>query len=342
MKLNFKNDYNIIGDKKILNELLRLSNEKNVGYGEDYHTDDLNVLVNKIIGTKADSYVLAGGTITNVIALNQMLKYSYEAVITGENSHINVHETGALEATGHKIILTPLKDGKIDISKIEDTFNLYRDNHMVMPKVLYLSDANELGLTYTLAELKEISNICKKLNLFFFIDGARLPVALAAEGYSLKDIACLCDMFYLGGTKNGLPYGELLVIINDELKANFKYLLKNKLGMLAKGFVGAIMFRAYLEDDYYLKLAKNSLEYADVIREKLDKYIVYKNNTNQIYLKLKKEMAIKLESFVDFEIWEENKDFEVIRLVTSFATTDEEVETLLATFRRVEIMYEGI
>ncbi len=335
MKLNFKNDYNTIGDKKILNALLNLSDEKNIGYGEDYHTLELNKLVNNIIGKNADSYVLAGGTVTNIVAINQILKYSYEAVITGENSHINVHETGALEATGHKIILTPLKDGKIDIDKIEDTYNLYRDNHMVLPKMLYLSDANELGLAYTLDELKKISKLCKKLNLYFFIDGARLPIALLAEGYSLKDIAGLCDMFYVGGTKNGLPYGELLIIVNDELKANFKYLLKNKLGMLAKGFVGAVMFKAYLENNYYLDLAKNSLEYANIIRDKLDKYIVYKNNTNQIYLRLEKKKVLELDKYIDFEIWEESKEFEVIRLVTSFATTKEEIEGLIEVFNKL-------
>ena len=335
MRLNFKNDYNTIGDKKILNALLNLSDEKNIGYGEDYHTFELNKLVNNIIGKNVDSYVLAGGTVTNIVAINQILKYSYEAVITGENSHINIHETGALEATGHKIILTPLKDGKIDIDKIEDTYNLYRDNHMVLPKMLYLSDANELGLAYTLDELKKISKLCKKLNLYFFIDGARLPIALLAEGYSLKDIAGLCDMFYVGGTKNGLPYGELLIIVNDELKANFKYLLKNKLGMLAKGFVGAVMFKAYLENNYYLDLAKNSLEYANIIRDKLGKYIVYKNNTNQIYLKLEKKKVLELDKYIDFEICEESKEFEVIRLVTSFATTKEEIEGLIEVFNKL-------
>ncbi len=338
MKLNFKNDYNTIGDYKILNALLELRDEKNIGYGEDYHTIKLNELVNKIINKNADSYVLAGGTVTNIVALNQVLKYSYEAVITGENSHINVHETGALEATGHKIILTPLKDGKIDIDKIEATYNLYRDNHMVMPKALYLSNANELGITYTLDELKKISKLCKKLDLYFFIDGARLPIALAAEGYSLKDIANVCDMFYVGGTKNGLPYGELLIIVNDELKTNFKYLLKNKLGMLAKGFIGAIMFKAYLENDYYLELANKALVHANKIREEFDKYIVYRNNTNQIYLKLDKDKVKELEKCVDFEIWEENNDYEVIRLVTSFATKAEEVTSLVEVFKKIELI----
>lgn len=219
---------------------------------------------------------------------------------------------------------------------------MYRDNHMVMPKALYLSNANELGITYTLDELKRISKLCKKLNLYFFIDGARLPIALAAEGYSLKDIAGVCDMFYVGGTKNGLPYGELLVIVNDELKTNFKYLLKNKLGMLAKGFIGTIMFKTYLENDYYLDMAKIALMHADRIRKEFDKYIIYRNNTNQIYLKLNKAKVAELEKCVDFEIWEEASDYEVIRLVTSYATKNEEVLGLIEVFKKLELIWGGI
>ena len=337
MKLNFKNDYNTIGDIKILNKLVELSNLKFVGYGEDECSNSLNKLVNDITGLNTDTYVISGGTQTNVIALNQILKYPYEAVITVDTSHINVHETGALESSGHKIILTPSKDGKIDIDEIENTYNKFVDNHMVLPKALYLSNANELGITYKLDELKEISNICKKLNLYFFIDGARLPIALAAEGYTLKDIASLCDMFYIGGTKNGLPYGELLVIINDDLKCNFKYLLKNKLGMLAKGFVGAIMFIEYLKDDYYLKLAKDNLVYANMIRERLKKYLVYPNNTNQIFIKLNNDVVDKLNEYVEFEIWQSLNDEKIIRLVTSYATKKDDVDKLFFVFDDLNI-----
>ncbi|MBQ9520285.1 MAG: aminotransferase class I/II-fold pyridoxal phosphate-dependent enzyme [Acholeplasmatales bacterium] len=332
MKLNFKNDYNTIGDIKILNKLIEYKDEKNIGYGEDYHSKELNDMVNSIIGKNSDTYILSGGTITNVIGLSQILKYPYEAVITGENSHINVHETGAIESASHKIILTPLKNGKIDISKIKDTYNKFTDNHMVLPKCLYLSDANELGLTYTIEELKEISNICKELNLYFYIDGARLPESLVSEGYTLKDIASLCDMFYLGGTKNGLPFGELLVIINDELKSNFKFLLKNKLGLLAKGFVGAIMFKEYLKDNYYLRLASKALTYANKIRDRLNKYLIYPNKTNQIFIKVSNDIFDKLNEQVEFEIWEVSDSYKVIRLVTSYNTSDDEINALFNIF----------
>jgi threonine aldolase len=335
MKLNFKNDYNTIGDIKILNKLIEYKDEKNIGYGEDYHSKELNDMVNSIIGKNSDTYILSGGNINNVIGLSQILKYPYEAVITGENSHINVHETGAIEASSHKIILTPLKNGKIDISKIKDTYNRFTDNHMVLPKCLYLSDANELGLTYTIEELKEISRICKELNLYFFIDGARLPQSLVSEGYTLKDIASLCDMFYLGGTKNGLPFGELLVIINDELKSNFKFLLKNKLGLLAKGFVGAIMFKEYLKDNYYLTLASKALTYANKIRDRLNKYLIYPNKTNQIFIKVSNDIFDKLNEQVEFEIWEVSDSYKVIRLVTSYNTNDDEINELFNIFDKL-------
>ena len=337
MKLNFKNDYNTIGDIKILNKLIEYKDEKNIGYGEDYHSKELNDMVNSIIGKNSDTYILSGGTITNVIGLSQILKYPYEAVITGENSHINVHETGAIESSSHKIILTPLKNGKIGTSKIKVTYNKFTDNHMVLPKCLYLSDANELGLTYTIEELKEISNICKELNLYFFIDGARLPESLVSEGYTLKDIASLCDMFYLGGTKNGLPFGELLVIINDELKPNFKFLLKNKLGLLAKGFVGAIMFKEYLKDNYYLTLANKALTYANKIRDRLNKYLIYPNKTNQIFIKVSNEIFDKLNEQVEFEIWEVSDSYKVIRLVTSYNTNDNEINALFNIFDNLEL-----
>ena len=323
--INLKNDYNVVGDKYLLEELLCNIDEKYVGYGTDNKTKELNDFVNKLCNKNVDIYLLAGGTLTNVIGLNQMLKYPYEAVITVESAHINVHETGAIESTGHKIIYSPKIGGKIDSSKIEETYNKYIDNHMVMPKALYISNATELGEVYSLEELKEISKICKKLGLYFFIDGARLPVAIAASNYNISDIANLCDMFYIGGTKNGLPYGELLIITNDELKNNFNYLVKNKLGMLAKGFVLAILFNKYLTDNYYLKLAKNANSMANILRKELKDYLIYPNNTNQVFIKLSKEHVNKIKNDIAFEIWEDLGDDLVIRLVTSFNTKEKDI-----------------
>ncbi len=336
--INLKNDYKTVGDIEILNELVKYSNEKNIGYGEDIHSKELNEEVCKLVGKNVYTYVLSGGTITNVIGLCQMLKYPYEAVMAVDSAHINVHETGAIESTGHKVILLPKCGGKVVISEIEKTYKLYTDNHMVMPKALYLSNATELGETYTLAELKEISKICKKLNLYFFIDGARLPEALVSEGYTLKDLSEVCDMFYLGGTKLGLPFGELLIIVNNTLNDNFKYLIKNKLGMLAKGFVGAIMFKRFLKDDYYLSLANTEKNLADILRKELNKYLIYPNTTNQVFIKLPNNSIDKLKQDIEFEIWELKGDYTVIRLVTSYATKKEEIDACIEVFKKNNLL----
>ena len=335
MAVNLKNDYNTIADKKILEALIKHNNEKNIGYGEDIHSKELNEMVNSILDKNVDTYVLAGGTITNVIGLNQMLKSPYEAVMAVKSAHINVHETGAIEATGHKVIYLENIYGKVDINKIEDTYKKYTDNHMVLPKALYISNATELGETYTLDELKKIYNITRKLNIYLFIDGARLPEALVSGGYSLKDISNYCDMFYLGGTKLGLPFGEMLIIVNDSLKNNFKYMLKNRLGLFAKGFVGAIMFKEYLKDDYYLSLAKQEKDMADMLREELGKYIIYINETNQVFLKVKTSLIHELNKYILFEVWEDLGEMSVIRLVTSYATTKDEIDEAIKAFKEV-------
>lgn len=333
--INLRNDYNSIGDKKIIESLLNHIDEKYIGYGFDDKSKELNDLVNNIIGFKVKTYCLAGGTLTNVIGLNQILKESYHAVMTVKTSHINLHETGALETSGHKIIEVNYIGGKIDINDIEKTFNLYNETYMVKPKCLYLSNATELGETYTLEELKEISAICKKSNLYFFIDGARLPQALIAEKYNLKDIASLCDMFYLGGTKNGLPYGELLIITNESLFDGFDYLIKNRLGLLAKGFVLANMFITYLKDDYYLVLANKTLNNSLLIKEELKDYIIYPNKTNQTFLIFDEDVINKIKNDIDFEIWERQNDKIVIRLVTSFDTKREDVIKAISIINKV-------
>lgn len=327
--INLKNDYSSIIDKKIFLDLEKKLNNKYDGYGLDLESKKLNKLVCNKCQKDVDTYILSGGTITNIIGLSKILSNPYDGVMCVSSSHINVHETAAIESSGHKIIYLPSIGGKIDISKIEETYFSYTDFHMVKPKAIYLSNASELGETYSLVELKEIYRIAKKHNLYVFIDGARLAQAFYKEKYTFSDIAKVCDMFYFGGTKLGLPYGELLIIVNDLLKKDFKYLLKNKLGLLAKGFVPAILFNSLLEDDYYLSLAKASQDKAKIIASKLKDFLAYPLQTNQIFLRYDNDFVDKLKKKIMFEVWERNDKSSIIRLVTSYDTPSDDVSKAL-------------
>ena len=261
-----------------------------------------------------------------------MLK-PYEAVICVDSGHINVHETGAVESTGHKILTAKGVNGKIRKEDILNILNDHTDNHKVLPRAVYISNSTEIGTIYTLNELKEIYNTCKENGLYLFIDGARIGCALEAYGndLSLKDIAKYCDMFYIGGTKNGAPLGEALIILNEELKKNFSYLLKNQGGLLAKGFLAGIIFEEFFKDGLYYKNAKNSILMAKELREVFKKYNIneeYENSTNQIFVGISNELYEYLSNKVLFEIWERANDRIIVRFVTNFNTSFDDIKEL--------------
>lgn len=325
------NDYNSLGCKEVLETITKLGQENNIGYGKDVHTANAINLIRKEIGyNDADIYFLAGGTITNRIGLDAILR-PYEAVISVESGHINVHETGAVESTGHKILCAKGNDGKLSSGDILNILKEHTDSHKVLPRAVYISDSTEIGTIYTLKELKEISKVCHENDLYLFLDGARLGCALCAEGndISLKDIAKYTDIFYIGGTKNGAPLGEALVITNKDLKKNFAYLLKNQGGLLAKGFLCGIIFETLFTDNLYLKNASNSIQMAKKLREIFrtnNIKEVYVNPTNQVFVELTKEQFAKISEKVLFEKWEENDEFIVSRFVTNFNTSLSELE----------------
>jgi len=329
----FLNDYNSIGHKDIINKLLELSNETNIGYGLDKHTINAKKLIQKEIGNSdADIYFLSGGTITNKIGLAQMLR-PYEAIICVDSGHINVHETGAVESNGHKILTVKGIDGKINSSLILSVLKEHEDFHKVLPRCVYISNSTEIGTIYNKKELEEIYKVCKDNNLYLFIDGARLGCALECDenDLSLKDIAKCCDMFYIGGTKNGAPLGEALIILNNDLKKGFSYLLKNQGGLLAKGFVAGIIFEEFFKDNLYYKNAKNSVEMAKKLRNVFKKHNIseaYINPTNQVFVNLDSKQFLKLKDKVLFEKWEENNNYIVSRFVTNFNTTNEDIDEL--------------
>lgn len=335
---SFRNDYNTICAPKVLDAIVKFNNEQNIGYGEDYHTKNVNEILKNITKKNVDSYILAGGTMTNIVGLCQIMKMPFEAVMAVDTAHINVHETGAIESSGHKIIHLNGENGKVVPSEVKDVYHKYIDHHMVKPKVVYVSNSTEIGTIYTKEELISLRKVCDELGLYLFLDGARLGIALTAQGndLTLADIAAYTDMFYIGGTKCGAPYGECLVIVNDNLKADMKYLIKNKLALLSKGFVGAICFEALLTNDYYLELASHANKCAEVLRNALKDYIYYDNPTNQVFIKVKKTISEALALNYSFELWEPvNETEEVIRLVTSYSTDMQMVEKFIKDFNKI-------
>lgn len=327
--LFFKNDYNSLGSSEIMSKLASLALENNIGYGEDIHSKNAKELIRKEINCKnADIYFLSGGTITNRIGLYACLK-PYEAVIGASSAHINVHETGAVESSGHKVLTVASYDGKLKIEDIDSLLKVHDSYHMVKPKCVYISQSTELGTTYTKDEISTLYNYCKEHDLYLFIDGARLGVALIDTNMSLEFIAANSDIFYIGGTKNGAPLGEALVITNDKIKTEFAYLLKNQGGLLAKGFMCGIIFEEFFTNDLYYKNARNSYETANKLREVFERHNfeeVYKNKTNQIFIKLSYEQNKILKEYVMYEEFEKYDDYVILRFVTNFNTSIFEIE----------------
>lgn len=322
MKYSFRNDYSEIGHPTILKTLLDNATVQNVGYGFDDTTKKLEELVCDIVGSKVHIVLASGGTQANLTVISKILA-PYEAVISVDSGHINVHETGAVEGTGHKILTVPGENGKITSNAIKNIVAIHKDCHMVLPKLVYFSNSTEIGTTYSKEELEDIYNTCKSLGLYVFIDGARMSQALAASKLTFKDIMENSDVFYFGGTKNGLPYGEMIVINNEDIYKYFHYHLKNRGAMLAKTYVVSLMFLTLLKDDLYLKLAEHANKMSQKLKSDLSDIgvdICYPNLTNQLFIKLNKKKVDELANLYAFEIWEDLGEEQIIRLVTSWST----------------------
>ena len=336
--ISFKNDYSVIAHPLIIKRLDELKDEVNDGYGEDIHTKNAVKLIQEKIKRDSDIYFLAGGTVTNMISIASFLR-PHEAVIAADSGHINVHETGAIEGTGHKIITIKNNNGKISAKEILEVLKGYPDYHMVKPKLVFISNSTELGTIYQKAELLEIKKVCEENNLYLYLDGARLSVALDKSDISLADYAKYTDAFYIGGTKIGSYFGEALVINNKALASDFKYLIKHYGGMLAKGFLPAIAFEVLFEDDLYFKLGHDQNEKADYLKNELSKIGVKfasDSKTNQIFPIFKKSIVEMLSKEFIFEKWGEyDKDSEVIRFVLSFQNKISDIDYLVSKIKEV-------
>lgn len=331
----FRNDYGTGCIPEILKLLEKANDVICPGYGEDdYCKKAAELIQSKMVDVNADIHFIVSGTLTNLTILKHMLR-PYEGVVCCDTGHINIHETGAVEATGHKILVVPNSNGKITAAAVRAEYekSQLQYSHMVYPKVVYISNTTELGTVYTRKELEELRAVCDEFGLYLFMDGARLGAAImSGVDYTLNDVGKWCDIFYIGGTKNGALMGEAVVITNEELKKYFRFVQKQTGAMLAKGWLLGIQFIGLFENDAFYKCAKHANDMANTIQEAITEigYPLYvKSDSNQIFLMVTQEQYDYLKERVDFEIWDTWKNYYIIRFVTSWKTTSDEVDYLI-------------
>lgn len=335
--LRFECDYNTGAHKKIIEKLIKTNEEQTCGYGLDEYSIKAKELIKAKCKNDVDIHFVVGGTQANYIVISSALR-AHEGVISADTGHINLHETGAVEAKGHKVIAFKNHNGKIDAKDIEDYCNTHFNSddmeHMAKPKMVYISNPSEYGTIYKKSELEEIRKVCNKYDLYLFMDGARLGYGLMCEenDITLEDISNLCDVFYIGGTKIGALFGEAIVISNEKLKPDFRYFIKQNGAMLAKGRLLGIQFKTLFENDLYFKISKNAISQMQKIKDTLmSKNIkMYINSpTNQIFPIISDEQMNYLKEKVAFSYWQKEKNKHVIRFCTSFATTNEQTNELV-------------
>ena len=340
----FHNDYNQCCHPRVMERMLELQSVQMTSYGQDVCCDAAADMIRALCeNERLAIHFLVGGTQTNLTVISAALR-PHQAVLGVQTAHVNVHETGSIEATGHKIVALPSSDGKITAEQIVQTMEAQLADesaeHVVQIKLVYISNSTELGTIYTLRELEAISAACKKYGLYLFMDGARLSYALTAtdSDVTFPDLARLCDVFYIGGTKCGAMFGEAVVINNPAIAEDFRYLIKQKGAMLAKGWLLGLQFEALLKDDLYLSVARQANIYAQQLRETL-KSLGYKmlieTTTNQIFPILPNTLLEKLSKEFSYTMQEKISDtHKAVRFCTSWATTAESVNELCNALRK--------
>lgn len=336
--ISFESDYNIGAHPKIIKKLSDTNFEMLSGYGSDKYCESAIKKIKQACDCPlADVYFLVGGTQTNQVVIDTMLN-QYEGVISAKTGHINIHEAGAIEVTGHKVLEVASNNGKIiakELNNYLETF--YNDDnreHMVFPGMVYISHPTEYGTLYSKNELKEISEICSKYKIPLYMDGARLGYALMSKetDVSLADIANFCDVFYIGGTKVGALCGEAVVFTKNNTPKHFITLIKQHGALLAKGRLLGIQFDTLFENDLYFEISKNAIEMAEklkgIFKEK-DYEFFMETPTNQQFIILENSKMENLKDKVAFSFWEKYDDTHtVVRFATSWATTENDIKLL--------------
>ena len=333
--INLMNDYNYTAHPRVIDALREAAENRYVGYGLDEECFAAAGSIRGLIGLPdADVFFLPSGTITNLTALAAFLR-PHEAVIAPVSAHICMHETGAVEATGHKVVTVVSDDGKARPEVVRRAVLAHTDEHMVKPRLLYISQTTELGTVYGREEMRALRDVCDECGLFLFIDGARLGHALESPAcdFTLPEIASFADIFYIGGTKNGLLFGEALVICDPALTSEFRYLIKQRGGLMSKGFLLGIQFRAILEDGLYFELARHANAMAALLSDKLAHagvQLLADTVSNQVFLFVDDGTLRRLQEHVLFEVWAAKSERGTpIRFVTTWKTTLEEIEAVM-------------
>ena len=341
----FHNDYSEGCHAKVLEALTRTNLEQTPGYGTDDYCKEAATLISKACGRDdLKVHFLVGGTQANLTVIAAALR-PYQAAVCAVSGHINVHETGAVEATGHKVLGLPSDDGKITGQQVRNLVAAHRANdsfeHENQPKMVYISNPTELGTLYSLAELEDLSAACRENGLYLFLDGARLGYGLVAKGndVTLNDLARLCDVFYIGGTKVGALFGEAVVYSNAALAEDFRYMIKRQGGMLAKGRLLGVQFQALFEENLYFDISAHAIRLADQIRDTFDemgvKYLV-PGVTNQIFPILSDDFLAELsKNFMFTEMERVDEKHRCVRFCTSWASTQENVDALCRELKRI-------
>lgn len=338
--IRFECDYTQGAHPRIIEALARTNMEQTKGYGEDEYCESARKLIKeKCECPDADVHFLVGGTQTNMTVIASVLR-PHQGVISADSGHISVHETGAIESTGHKVLAIPSEDGKLTAAQIMEMCQEHIDDesfeHIVQPGMVYISNPTENGTLYTKSELIAISEVCYKYGLPLFLDGARLGYGLMAEGndITLSDLAKCCDVFYIGGTKVGALFGEAVVITNNSLKKDFRYIIKQKGGMLAKGRLLGIQFEELFKEDLYMEISAHADRLAMKIRKAFEDRNIpfaYESVTNQQFPILTYEQAKILSEKYSFSMNEAElkKGPAKVRFCTSWATSESDVDELL-------------
>lgn len=330
---NFLNDYKDFGNREIYEKIEKIFKQNTSGYGQDEISNRARDLIKKEIKRECDIEFISGGTAANILATTFNLR-PFEAVLSASTGHITHHETGSIEATGHKVVTLNTDDGKLKPEDIKELLENQAKEIDVEIKLIYISNTTEVGTVYTLSEIEEIYDLAKKNNLYLYIDGARIAHAMAASDMSLSDIAKNCDIFSLGGTKNGAIFGEAMIILNDDLKKNFRSYMKQRGAMMAKSFLIGISFETLFEDGLYYKNAQHAYKMSRLLVDSLKEIgrePVF-GESNQVFIKSNPEEIEKLSKENIFEV--DNKKESIIRLVTDYRTTEKDIEGFIEGMKK--------